>query len=117
MAGGFAGDAAAHRPLPSAGCKHGSIVVSAVLLTAALTGGSTQAAGRTDLRQPGGQRAQTKIDELVFARLKQLNIEPASICTDGVFVRRVFLDVIGTLPTAEEAAEFLKDPDPNKRGN
>jgi len=32
-----------------------------------------------------------------------------------VFVRRVYLDAIGTLPTAEEALQFLKDPDPRKR--
>ena len=47
---------------------------------------------------------QGKIDELVFASLKQLGIQPASLCSDAVFVRRVYLDVIGTLPTAEEAA-------------
>jgi hypothetical protein len=32
-------------------------------------------------------------------------------CSDAVFVRRIFLDVTGTLPTAAEAAAFLKDPD------
>jgi hypothetical protein len=56
-----------------------------------------------------------KIDELVFARLKELGVEPAYICSDGVFVRRAYLDVIGTLPTAEEAKEFIEDPDENKR--
>jgi len=56
-----------------------------------------------------------RIDELVFGRLKQLGITPARVCSDGVFVRRTYLDVIGTLPTAEEAAQFLKDSDPDKR--
>jgi hypothetical protein len=59
--------------------------------------------------------AQGKIDELVFGRLKQLKIEPARVCSDAVFVRRVFLDVIGTLPTAQEAREFIADKDPEKR--
>jgi hypothetical protein len=58
---------------------------------------------------------QGKIDELVFARWKRLGIEPASLCSDGVFVRRVYLDVIGTLPTAQEASQFLLDKDPGKR--
>jgi hypothetical protein len=58
---------------------------------------------------------QTKIDALVLARLKRLNIPPSSICSDAVFMRRVYLDVIGTLPTAEEAGTFLLDPNPNKR--
>ena len=56
-----------------------------------------------------------KIDELVFSRLKQLGIQPANLCSDEVFVRRAHLDVIGTLPTAEEAAGFLDDRDANKR--
>jgi hypothetical protein len=56
-----------------------------------------------------------KIDELVFARLKQMDIQPANLCSDGVFIRRAFLDVIGTLPTAQEAAQFLADQDPDKR--
>ena len=55
------------------------------------------------------------IDELVFGKLKQLNIEPASPCSDGVFLRRVYLDTIGTLPTAEEAKAFLEDKAPDKR--
>ena len=56
-----------------------------------------------------------KIDELVFARLKELGIQPARVCSDGCFVRRVFLDVIGTLPTQDEARGFLADRDSQKR--
>jgi hypothetical protein len=56
-----------------------------------------------------------KIDELVFGNLKRLGIEPAPLATDAVFVRRVYLDAIGTLPTAEEARAFIADQDPDKR--
>ncbi|MCR4413645.1 MAG: DUF1549 domain-containing protein, partial [Thermoguttaceae bacterium] len=56
-----------------------------------------------------------RIDELVFAKLKQLGIEPAYPCSDAVFLRRVYLDVIGTLPTPDEARAFLKDTRPDKR--
>lgn len=59
--------------------------------------------------------AQNKIDELVFARLEQLKIEPAAVCSDAVFLRRAYLDVIGTLPTAEEAKSFLENENPKKR--
>ena len=58
---------------------------------------------------------ETKIDELVFARLQQLNIEPAQLCSDPVFLRRVYLDVTGTLPTASEARKFILDRNPAKR--
>ena len=58
---------------------------------------------------------QNPIDEIVFTRLKDLNIQPARLCSDAVFVRRVYLDVIGTLPTGVEARQFILDRDPNKR--
>jgi hypothetical protein len=57
----------------------------------------------------------SRIDELVLGRLEPLGIEPARPCSDAVFVRRVYLDVIGTLPTASEARAFQSDSDPNKR--
>ncbi len=57
----------------------------------------------------------TKVDRAVFARLRQEGIEPANLCSDAVFVRRVYLDVIGTLPTADEALAFLQDTSPKKR--
>jgi hypothetical protein len=56
-----------------------------------------------------------EVDRLVFARLEQLGIPPAAVCSDAVFVRRVYLDTIGTMPTATEARAFLLDPDPHKR--
>jgi hypothetical protein len=63
----------------------------------------------------GDLTAQGKIDELVFAKLKELEIEPANLCSDAVFLRRIYFDAIGTLPTAEEAQSFLADTDSNKR--
>ena len=56
-----------------------------------------------------------ELDRIVFAKLASLGIQPV-LCSDAVFVRRVYLDVIGTLPTAKEAREFIDDPDTkNKR--
>ncbi|MDX1944143.1 MAG: DUF1549 and DUF1553 domain-containing protein [Pirellulaceae bacterium] len=55
------------------------------------------------------------IDGHVYRRLEQLNIVPADLCTDAEFLRRVYLDLIGTLPTAAEARQFLADGRPNKR--
>jgi hypothetical protein len=60
-------------------------------------------------------QANNKIDELVFANLKALGFPPAEVCADEVFLRRVYLDVIGTLPTPDEARVFLADADPQKR--
>ncbi len=55
------------------------------------------------------------IDRHVLARLKQHDITPAGLCSDEVFVRRVYLDVIGRLPTPDQAASFARDEDPQKR--
>ena len=58
--------------------------------------------------------AECQIDKLVFAELARLKIEPV-LCSDAVFVRRAFLDVIGTLPTAREARDFIQDTNSKKR--
>jgi hypothetical protein len=55
------------------------------------------------------------IDEHVFAKLEKLNIRPAGLSTDAEFIRRVSLDVLGKLPTEDEARAFLADRNPNKR--
>jgi hypothetical protein len=57
---------------------------------------------------------ETKIDTLVGAQLKKLGVVPR-LCSDEVFLRRAYLDVIGTLPTADEARTFLRDQRPEKR--
>jgi hypothetical protein len=55
------------------------------------------------------------IDDLVDAKLTKLNIAASGPCDDATFLRRVTLDLIGTLPTADEAREFLADNRPDKR--
>jgi hypothetical protein len=55
------------------------------------------------------------LDHYVFARLQYLGIQPAKMCSDAAFVRRVFLDTIGTLPTPEETVAFLADKSVHKR--
>jgi hypothetical protein len=55
------------------------------------------------------------IDENVDQKLKQLQYQPAEVCSDETFVRRVYLDVLGTLPTIEEADRFLADKSSRKR--
>ena len=58
-----------------------------------------------------------RIDGPVLRKLKKLNIEPSGLCTDSEYVRRAYLDVIGTLPTADETRRFLADRNPARRAN
>src|SRR5205085_5726252 len=55
------------------------------------------------------------IDTLVHAKLKKLRIEPSGVCDDQTFVRRLYLDVLGVLPTPDEYARFMVSSLPNKR--
>jgi hypothetical protein len=57
-----------------------------------------------------------KIDELVTAKLAKEKIQPNAPASDEIFVRRVYLDVAGRIPTIQETTEFLKSSDADKRG-
>jgi hypothetical protein len=55
------------------------------------------------------------VDKLVDAKLAKLNIAPSGLCDDADYLRRVYLDLTGTLPTPEEARAFLADTGKDKR--
>ena len=55
------------------------------------------------------------IDGHVLDNLKKLNIIPSGDCDDEQFLRRVYIDTIGTLPTADEARIFLASKNADKR--
>lgn len=55
------------------------------------------------------------IDDMVLEKLAALNIPPSPRSDDSEFLRRIYLDTIGLLPTVDEAHAFLSDTDPNKR--
>jgi Protein of unknown function (DUF1549)/Protein of unknown function (DUF1553) len=56
-----------------------------------------------------------RIDSVLAARWAAAKVRPAAIADDGEFLRRVSLDLIGKIPTAAEARDFLDDPSPDKR--
>ncbi|QDU94615.1 DUF1549 domain-containing protein [Lignipirellula cremea] len=62
-----------------------------------------------------GLPRQNFIDELVWKKLQTLGLTPSEPASDAKFVRRVYLDIIGRLPTPDETKNFLVDSEPNKR--
>ena len=75
----------------------------------------TSAAASSLFEATGPTTPANDIDKAVHRRLNRLNIPHSPPCSDGVFLRRVFLDLIGTLPTSEEARQFYNWKKPNKR--
>jgi len=59
--------------------------------------------------------AGTALDALVEERLNKVGIEIGPTCSDAVFLRRVQLDLTGTMPRADEVKVFLADHHPDKR--
>lgn len=55
------------------------------------------------------------IDTLVNEKLHKLRIIPSELCSDEEFLRRVFIDITGTLPTSEDYRRFMADKNPAKR--
>lgn len=57
----------------------------------------------------------TVVDQFTAKKWKDLGLVPADLCSDEVFVRRVMLDLTGTLPTPKQVLAFLADTSKNKR--
>jgi hypothetical protein len=92
-----------------------AVLVSACFLPVAASGANAQPALVAPFETQSELSPRNKIDEIVFSHWKELGIKPANLCSDSVFLRRVYLDTTGTLPTSQQVVEFLDSKDPNKR--
>ena len=57
----------------------------------------------------------TVVDRFTQQKWQELGIVPSDLCSDEQFIRRVSLDITGTLPTATQVKAFLDNKDPAKR--
>jgi hypothetical protein len=81
-----------------------------VVLAIVATTGRESRAG-----EPDAAELAALIDRHIDTRLKAEQIRPADPADDAEFLRRVYLDLRGVIPTAEQAARFLADADPKRR--
>lgn len=95
-----------------------------VALGLAAAGGGTAPAADRDAERgraepPGGARSAPALARHVDARLAAIwaaaRVRPVARADDGEFLRRASLDLVGRIPTAAEARDFLDDPSPGKR--
>lgn len=57
----------------------------------------------------------TVVDQLTLKKWQQLRLVPSELCSDEQFIRRISLDLTGTLPTPAQVLAFAADADPQKR--
>lgn len=92
----------------------GQTAVTARYLEHMATGYLLAVSERGDFQWPDLHES-NYIDTLVNRRLRQLQFIPSPRCSDSVFIRRVYLDVTGLLPTPEISQQFLADSSKDKR--
>ena len=76
---------------------------------------AVRAAEPDDSTDADVRRVADMIDELVADAWKKNNVTPAPLSSDSEFLRRVYLDVTGKIPSLADAMDFLESATPNKR--
>ncbi len=95
-------------------------IVATIAISVAFFAGCPDVVGAEDQISPvfessSKYKAANEIDTIVATALQEKDITPARLCSDQVFIRRVYLDMIGTLPQPQEVRKFLRDTRANKR--
>ncbi len=108
----FAPDADPHMPPKKQLTEHEIAKVRTWI--AALGAPSVSVAARPSIPSISSEPT-AAIDHFLEAEWTARGIAPAPVCDDRVFVRRVYLDLAGRIPTREEASAFLEDAAPQKR--
>ncbi|MEO1617244.1 MAG: DUF1549 and DUF1553 domain-containing protein [Planctomycetota bacterium] len=62
-------------------------------------------------------RSENLIDQAINEKLRKLRIQPSDLCTDEEFLRRVFIDLLGLTPTAEDYRKFMGAPVQSRRND
>lgn len=70
---------------------------------------------KLDSYQTGDEESNNYIDTHIGNKLNKLRVTPSDLCSDEIFVRRVFIDILGKLPSQQERQSFLSDSRPEKR--
>jgi len=100
----------AGRRLPLALTVVAVVFAVAAVATTGLAGEDGAARATRDWRE-----VTARVDALILERLRAEGVEPAPLADDSEFLRRLYLDLLGTVPTPEEVTAFLADKARDKR--
>ena len=90
--------------------QHREMVSEATTSVAAALNGT-----EAELVPPQNIPRKNFIDNIIFDRMAKDSIQSAPVCTDEEFVRRVYLDITGRIPSAADVTAFLVDTNATKR--
>ncbi len=76
-------------------------------------GGRQAASARS--AAPGTIELKGMIDEAIFGKLASAGVPSARLTTDEEFVRRIYLDLTGRIPTIEQYRAFIEEKNERKR--
>ena len=102
---------------PSSAIRRIPLALATLALLVAVAGVATTGFAREDgAETPRDWREVTaSVDALILEKLKADGVKPAPLSEDSEFLRRLYLDLLGTVPTPEEATTFLADKARDKR--
>ena len=69
----------------------------------------------SDQSELEGWKSNNFVDELAAKKFRDLGLQPSPLCDDATFIRRAFLDCIGTLPDPDTVLQFVNSSNPDKR--
>jgi hypothetical protein len=81
-----------------------------IYFTLALTASLDLGAAQIDAREAAG-----RIDSFLTEQWRENKVLPNPPASDEIFVRRLYLDIVGRIPTLQEARDFLDSREPSKR--
>ncbi len=91
----------------------GCVAVTLAITVLAMTSGA--ATPSTDFPARTSTSLTQSINRYIDAGLKSASIPPSPSAADAEFVRRIYLDLYGVVPTAEQVQSFLDDGAADKR--
>lgn len=103
--------------LVAIGLLAGGVAVDRALgkTSAAKPSSTRPAIAKTTGRQPDAAQLAHQVDELIAAELFKPDTKLAPKVDDAAYLRRVWLDLVGDIPTPEHVTAFVLDPAPDKR--